>query len=1158
MRHLRLAVAAALTAAVLSACPSSAPTSRAFRIEQRAQLIGGPRALGEVGDWMLENGRVRFIIQDAGFSRGFGVFGGALLDADLVREDSGRGNSEGGVGQDNFGEMFPAFFLEALDPQNVVDPTTGERKDPIEIENDGSDGKAAVLVIRGFGGDFIALTQNVNQVLLGDDRGDPRLFFESRYILEPDATFIKMTTRIQTVGTAVNLPNASLGESEVPTPFGDVMLFGGGNKVFAPHPAGFDIRFSLEDIYAAGDIALPALPGITAEFIASAGKHVSYGLVVEPPEAPVENFVLKNADQFLGATDHSLHIPFLASAFTGVFQVLPPSRLEQNDFAPGGSDEMSFSRYFIVGDGDVASISDTVYGILGDATGTLQGRLRFDGSGEGIVGASIVVIDDEGAKVTQIKTDDGGRFQAKLRPGTYSLSIVDEAFATKVVKDVVIEKDKLTRQELTAPLPATLIVNVTEAGKGRIPAKVSLVGVTPPEHVGENPKKWLFDLSVGEPFRYTDFVPDEAGNASTLRYIEHFDYTTNGSLEMTARPGTYTVVVGRGIEYDRVEVDVTLEAGKTVVKNVELTRSVDTSGYVGGDFHLHSVFSLDSNASLKDRIASYAGEGVEYAVSTDHNFVVDYRATIEKAGLSRFINSAIGLELTTIDRGHFNGFPLDRGTGVVSDDTIASRTYGSFEWALRDPDDIFTDLRALGRKKNGSSTPEPIILQVNHPRDSILGYFDQYGVNAETLEVEGQSGLIAPDPVQHPEFSKEVFSFDFDAIEVFNGKRFEFLQTFKVPQGVTRDPASCCPLLPGDVLREYPAPSCADDVPEDLCNCLPENCVGENAARCEALTTAQIAADKCNPDDFAVAFPGVVDDWFHVLQTGKRVVGTANSDSHEADKEEPGSPRTYFRAPTDDPAQVSPDDVVAAFNAGDVLMTNGPFVRVSVGDATLGAIVSGGTHTVKIHVEQAPWVKADTLRVLVGDGLGIRTAATQEIEHPTDDVEVEVSLSDDGFIVVEVASFDAEASLFPSVYPNEIPPLQFTDVIGSLGSSFGFGSLEGALAPELTFVTTPYALTNPIYVDADGDGAWNPGRVIPGQGDFQTASSAPPPQLSLTRPVITVPTEEEARHQAALEAWNAIPVRKRMALSRLPRWLWPSNDPRDVRRSLVQFTRHAD
>jgi len=1044
----------------------------------------------------------------------------------------------------------------------VTDPDDPSRElPPIEIESDGSDGGPAVLVVRGVGGDFIALTQNVNTVLLGDDRRNPVLYFETRYILEPGVTHVKMTTKVQNIAIPprrLELPNAGFGDAVVPTPFGDVMLFGAGNKVFAPHPAGFDIRFTLEDLYAAGDIALPALPGITGEFVASAGKDVSYGLVVEAPTAPVRNFVEANADQFLNAKPHSMHIPFLASAFTGVFQVLPPDELAPNDFAPGGADQMEFSRYFIVGDGDVASISDVAYGLLGNQTGTLLGRLRQEGSGEGLAGTSIVVVGADGAKVTQIKADVGGRFQAKLRPGTYSLVVVRDGYASERTDGVVITADATTQQELTLAQPATLVVTVVEQGVGRVPAKVSLIGTTPPEHVGAAPRSWLFDLSIGEDFRYTDFVPDEAGNADTLRYIEHFDYADDGTLRMVARPGSYTVVVGRGIEYDRFELPIILEAGKTVTVNATLNRVVDTTGYIGGDFHLHSVFSLDSNASLPDRIASYAGEGVEYAVSTDHNFVVDYRATIEKLGMQRFINSAIGLELTTIDRGHFNGFPLDRGPGVVdADNNIASRTYGSFEWALRNPQDIFNDLRALGRK-DAAGVPQPIVLQVNHPRDTILGYFDQYGVDADTVEVKGQSGLIAPDVQQHPEFSKDVFSFDFDAIEVFNGKRFEFLQTFKVPQGVGRDPASCCPLVAGDVFREFPAPTCGDDVPEEQCNCLPENCAGDNAAVCDARLQAQVADNKCNPARFAVAFPGVVDDWIHVLQTGKRVVGTANSDSHEPDKEEPGSPRTYFRAPSDDPAQITPNDVVSAFAAGDVLMTNGPFVRATIGGTSMGGVVTGGEHTLLVHVEQAPWVRADKLRVIIATGSTITSTQPVDISHPIADVEIPVSLPSDGFVIVEVASFDESASLFPSVFPNEIPPLQFTDVIGSLGSSFGFGSLEGALAPQLTFVTTPYALTNPIFVDVDGDGAVRPGREVPGQGPFaQTAPAQAPPHLNLTRPIVTVPTEEEALRQAALEAWNAMPVRKRMTLSRLPRWLWPSNDPKDIRRVLVQFTKHA-
>src|SRR4051812_7143849 len=106
MRRISLVIPAVLLAlASLSGCPPAPLQSRAVRVQSRAELIGGPRALGEVGDWLIENDKVRFIIQDEGFSRGFGVFGGALLDADLVRPEEGRGDSTGGNGRDNFGEM---------------------------------------------------------------------------------------------------------------------------------------------------------------------------------------------------------------------------------------------------------------------------------------------------------------------------------------------------------------------------------------------------------------------------------------------------------------------------------------------------------------------------------------------------------------------------------------------------------------------------------------------------------------------------------------------------------------------------------------------------------------------------------------------------------------------------------------------------------------------------------------------------------------------------------------------------------------------------------------------------------------------------------------------------------------------------------------------
>lgn len=1163
MRPLLVAVSLASLLALLPSCPPAPLKAHATKITSRAELIGGPRALGEVGDWLIENDKVRFIIQDEGFSRGFGVFGGALLDADLVRQEAGGGDSTGGKGRDNFGEMFPTFFLEALNPTPVPDPQDPTKLlNAIDVENDGSDGAPAVLVIRALGDDFLAITQTVNETALGDERINPAFVFETRYILKPGAQHldIETTIRNQNPNRSQQFPKELLG-NEIPTPFGDVVLFGAGNKVFVPHEAGFDPRFRLEALYAAGTIGLPAFPGLVAEFVASASKDVSYGVMTFPvePDAPARNFALANKDAFPEATEHSLHVPFIASAFTGIFQVLPPDVLAPDDGVPGGPDEFTVRRALIVGDGDISSISDVVYGLLGDETGTLQGRVQERQLPRTVAGASVVVLSDAGLKVTQAKTDENGRFDAKLRPGSYQLVVVVPGQEPSAPVDVEIAAGQTAFQTLVVDSPAEVVVTIVEENVGPVPAKASLVGTIDPADAGKDPKSFLFDLSLGQSFLYTDFIPDDAADPETLRYLEAFHSSHDGVVHLRGRPGPYTLVASRGTEYDRAEIPVVLEAGVTKAVTATIRRVVDTSGYIGADFHLHSQFSLDSAAKVEDRIANYAAEGVEYAVSTDHNFVVDYQPALQKLGLARHLNTAVGLELTTIDRGHFNGFPLERqdgalvdrdGDGKLNDDSIASRTHGSFEWAFRTPDEIFASLRALGRKDEAGN-PKPIIVQVNHPRDTILGYFDQYGVDPETLEPEGITNpILAPSAQRHPEFSKQVFSFGFDAIEVFNGKHLEWLRTFTVPPNAPRllvdgaekvvDPVSCCEVRVGDVVREPAGRECRDG--------------GEECACDEDTFKFQLEQDNCGSVG-GVAFPGVIDDWQKVLQTGKRVVGTANSDSHEPEKEEPGSPRTYVKVPLDDPSQVTPDQIVKGFQDGDVLMSNGPFVRVTATGAGAPAGMGGtvksnaGKVTLAIHVDSAPWVVPDTLRILHNG------AAVHEEPVPgagAHDFTVTIDAASDGFVLVEVSGAE---SLFPVVYPNEIPPLQFTDVIGSLGASFGLGADEDALAPELLFVTSPYALTNPVWIDGDGDGVVTPARDLPVPGAARVAGKTPRiAGLMKQVDVPWVPTRDEA----AREEWQKVPLRKRLALKKLPRWLWPSDDPRDVRRSLLQFARHRD
>jgi len=61
-------------------------------------------------------------------------------------------------------------------------------------------------------------------------------------------------------------------------------------------------------------------------------------------------------------------------------------------------------------------------------------------------------------------------------------------------------------------------------------------------------------------------------------------------------------------------------------------------------------------------------------------------------------------------------------------------------------------------------------------------------------------------------------------------------------------------------------------------------------------------------------------------------------------------------------------------------------------------------------------------------------------------------------------------SLWPVVIPYEIPTLLLTDAVRTLGAALGLPDELGALKPRQQTQTRPYALSNPILVDGDGDG----------------------------------------------------------------------------------------
>ncbi len=1045
----------------------------ARQVATRGELIGGPGALGEVGDYLLENDKIRVVIQGPGFSRGFGVYGGSLIDADLVRPVP-SGSQLGGQGRDQFGELFPIFFLEAQVPEKV------------EVLNSGADGAPASVRVSGQGGDFLTMTKALNQVILNSHDianitelltpdlldGAPKLSFSTVYELAPGAHHVKISTTLtniagqcasspttfcasdadcaavggacQPVELKIPAPLADTllglfidGDIDLDVPLGHVLLFGAGNKAFAPG-VGYDIRFALEDSYDfEGELPFPALPGLLSRgLMTTSTKGVSYGFFAagDTPNFAAERVDAEGKNNYekiypgVEIESDSLLVPFIASAFTGVFYAQAP-----NVLAPGAS--FTFTSYFVVGDGDVGSVVDEMQRVRGAQTALLAGAVRDAVTLEPVEAASVVIYDAAGKPINQFFTDAAGRFKGQMPAGSYAARVEREPTLSDPIAFELGAKGHFL--DLSAPRGGRITVKVRDASGRDLPAKVTAVGTINPADAGKESRRYLFDLQAGQRWRVSDLIADDPARANTLQYIEAHGFTERGSVVLDVRPGVYTVFISRGPEYDVQKATVRVEAGEIKAISTALTRLIDTTGWISADFHLHADPSLDSSLSLHDRVVSGAAEGLEYLVATDHNFVTDYRPSIEQAGLSEWVSSMVGLELTTLEAGHFNGFPVKRDVGQI--------TRGSFEWSLTTPDVIFDRIRGIG--KYG---PENTIVQVNHARDSILGYFSQHGIselNPQVPEIKGGGfdiGAIAA--TNGPAFRRfaltdgspctpgedapddcklrSTFSFGFDAMEIVNGKLFDQTHHFRVPQSVAGLD------IPAETLAELPPPGTI----------------------------------LCDGDD--VAFPGMIDDWFNLLNLGQVVTGLGNSDSHNNEADEIGYPRTFVFIDQDDPAFIDELAVVRAVQNQRAIATNGPFVELFVNDQPIGAKIDDLDRSVdlRVKIQAAPWMDVAELRIFA-NGEVIQevdvTLVDGVFEHTST-----LTLQRDTWFVVEV---EGRQSLFPVVTPLEIGPVSLTDAVGSLAGAFGFGATAlGDLHPPEISVVKPFAITNPIWVNVEG------------------------------------------------------------------------------------------
>ena len=172
--------------------------AKAFVSTSADQLIGGVQAAGVVGDVVLSNAHVRFVVRNQAKSL-FSPYGGALVDADVVRPAAEEGH-------DKFFEIFPMTGFG-----RVFKPTH------MEIVDDGTWSGTAVVRFTGTDGGMTIIDSLLPTTPM-------YLEVTTDYILGPDAHHVEIATTVKNAG----------GWSE-PINVGQILQFGKRLDKFHDH-----------------------------------------------------------------------------------------------------------------------------------------------------------------------------------------------------------------------------------------------------------------------------------------------------------------------------------------------------------------------------------------------------------------------------------------------------------------------------------------------------------------------------------------------------------------------------------------------------------------------------------------------------------------------------------------------------------------------------------------------------------------------------------------------------------------------------------------------------------------------------------------------------------------------------------------------------------
>lgn len=119
----------------------------------------------------------------------------------------------------------------------------------------------------------------------------------------------------------------------------------------------------------------------------------------------------------------------------------------------------------------------------------------------------------------------------------------------------------------------------------------------------------------------------------------------------------------------------------------------------------------------------------------------------------------------------------------------------------------------------------------------------------------------------------------------------------------------------------------------------------------------------------------VMEDWFAILNYGKRMAATGSSDSHRIQYQWAGYPRTYAlvdpRAAGDTGQPIDTKEVVASLKKGKSFVSSGPVIDFELIEGARVArpgdeLPHRGTLSGKLKVRAAPWIDVTSVEVIAG------------------------------------------------------------------------------------------------------------------------------------------------------------------------------------------------